>query len=122
MMRPDRDRMLARCYHAHDPMVRVLAILFMLALPCAATQKGERWPRPDQRVECGPCRIRRGLRNRGGVVVLRRHEHRGVGVLDGRVVTVDWGDATPVIYVVMEDGELHGTWADGTALEKLTPR
>ena len=48
--------------------------------------------------------------------------YRGAGQLDGRVATVDWGDAHPVIYVVMDDGELHGTWADGTALEKLTPR
>ena len=47
---------------------------------------------------------------------------RGQGSIEGRIVTVDWGDATPVIYVVMDDGELHGTWADGTALEKLTPR
>ena len=49
-------------------------------------------------------------------------ENRGAGNIDGRVVTVDWGDATPVVYVVMDDGELHGTWADGTAFEKLTPR
>ena len=47
---------------------------------------------------------------------------RGAGTIEGRVVTVDWGDSSPVIYVVMTDGELHGTWADGTALEKLTPQ
>jgi len=47
---------------------------------------------------------------------------RGAGPIEGRVVTIDWGDTYPVIYVVMDDGELHGTWADGTAMEKLTPR
>ncbi len=47
---------------------------------------------------------------------------RGAGQISGDVVTVDWGDAHPVAYIVMQDGELHGTWADGTALEKLTPR
>ena len=47
--------------------------------------------------------------------------YRGQGALDGRVLTVDWGSATPVIYVVMPDGSLHGTWDDGRALEKLTP-
>ncbi|MDJ0826135.1 MAG: hypothetical protein QNJ16_11590 [Rhodobacter sp.] len=47
---------------------------------------------------------------------------RGQGTIEARVVTVDWGAATPVIYVVMDDGELHGTWDDGAALEKLTPR
>ena len=46
----------------------------------------------------------------------------GTGVLDGRVVTVDWGADTPVVYVVMPDGTLHGTWADGYALERLTPQ
>ncbi len=48
--------------------------------------------------------------------------YRGAGLLDGRVLTIDWGAATPVVYVVMPDGELHGTWEDGQALEKLTPR
>ncbi|MEL7117763.1 MAG: hypothetical protein AAGP08_19645, partial [Pseudomonadota bacterium] len=47
--------------------------------------------------------------------------NKGTGSKTGDVVTVDWGDTTPVVYVVMPDGELHGTWADGTALEKLTP-
>lgn len=45
----------------------------------------------------------------------------GRGTIDGRLVTVDWGDTFPVIYVIMPDGTLQGTWADGTALEKLTP-
>lgn len=46
----------------------------------------------------------------------------GTGTLDGRVMTVDWGSDSPVVYVVMPNGELHGTWAKGTALDKLTPR
>lgn len=44
----------------------------------------------------------------------------GTGVQEGRVVTVDWGQGAPVVYVVMPDGALHGTWADGFALERLT--
>ncbi|WP_425049283.1 hypothetical protein [Psychromarinibacter sp. S121] len=46
---------------------------------------------------------------------------RGRGAIDGRLVAVDWGAESPVVYVVMPDGELHGTWDDGRALEKLTP-
>ncbi|MDP5219787.1 hypothetical protein Q5Y75_21405 [Ruegeria sp. 2205SS24-7] len=46
----------------------------------------------------------------------------GAGSIDGRVVTVDWGSEHPVVYVVMADGTLHGTWADGLALDKLTPQ
>ena len=45
----------------------------------------------------------------------------GTGVQDGRVVTVKWGANHPVIYVVMGDGSLHGTWDDGRALERLVP-
>ncbi|KMW59575.1 hypothetical protein AIOL_004557 [Candidatus Rhodobacter oscarellae] len=44
-----------------------------------------------------------------------------MGRVDGRVVTVNWGSATPVVYVWMPDGTLHGTWDGGLALEKLTP-
>lgn len=48
--------------------------------------------------------------------------YAGTGPIHGDVITVDWGDRYPVVYVAMPDGELHGTWADGAALEKLTPR
>lgn len=47
--------------------------------------------------------------------------YEGHGVLDGRVLTVDWGSDAPVVYVVMPNGMLHGTWANGTALERLIP-
>jgi len=47
--------------------------------------------------------------------------YSGSGLIDGRVVAVDWGSQTPIVYVVMPDGELHGTWDDGRALERLTP-
>ncbi len=48
--------------------------------------------------------------------------YRGTGTLEGRVLSVDWGSDSPVIYVVMNSGELPGTRGDGTALEKLPPR
>ena len=54
--------------------------------------------------------------------VIGNDTYRGTGMIEGRVVTVDWGEATPVVYVVMENGALHGTWADGTALERLSPQ
>jgi len=46
--------------------------------------------------------------------------YSGVGELKGDVLTVDWGGAHPAVYVVMPDGELHGTWEDGLGLELLT--
>ena len=36
--------------------------------------------------------------------------------------TVEWGSDYPVYYLILPSGELHGTWANGTALERLIPR
>lgn len=47
--------------------------------------------------------------------------YQGTGSRNGDVVWVDWGDRYPVVYVRMPSGELHGTWANGTALERLIP-
>ena len=45
----------------------------------------------------------------------------GVGILDKGVMTVDWGESSPVIYQVQQDGRtLVGTWAHGDGTEKLT--
>lgn len=46
--------------------------------------------------------------------------YTGTGALHDRVLTVDWGDSHPVVYVLMPDGDLHGTWSDGKALERLS--
>ncbi|MEM7058047.1 MAG: hypothetical protein AAF557_10700 [Pseudomonadota bacterium] len=46
--------------------------------------------------------------------------YSGKGARQGLVVVVDWGSEFPIVYVVMPDGNLHGTWEDGRALEKLT--
>ncbi|MCO6383723.1 hypothetical protein [Oceanicola sp. 502str15] len=45
----------------------------------------------------------------------------GAGIVDGKLITVQWGDPNPVYYVITPSGALHGTWADGTALDRLTP-
>lgn len=45
----------------------------------------------------------------------------GTGVQDGRVLTVNWSADHPVVYVLMADGSLHGTWDAGRALERLLP-
>ena len=38
------------------------------------------------------------------------------------MLVVTWGDTYPVYYVILPNGELHGTWANGTGLEKLVPQ
>jgi hypothetical protein len=47
--------------------------------------------------------------------------YRGTGVLDGNLLTVDWGKPTPVIYALAADGSLKGLWDAGTGEETLVP-
>ncbi|MDA8425696.1 MAG: hypothetical protein M0Z80_06120 [Treponema sp.] len=45
----------------------------------------------------------------------------GVGRLKDGIMTVDWGDASPVIYQVQRGGKvLVGTWSDGKATETIS--
>ena len=45
--------------------------------------------------------------------------YNGTGTRNGDVIWVNWGSDHPVVYVRMPSGQLHGTWANGTALERL---
>ena len=45
----------------------------------------------------------------------------GTGHLAGRMLVINWGDATPVVYTFGMRGALDGEWADGTATERLAP-
>ena len=49
-------------------------------------------------------------------------KYSGTGVREGKTVLIDWGSDYFIVYTVMRDGELHGTWADGYALDRLKPR
>ncbi len=51
--------------------------------------------------------------------IIDGQSYAGTGVRQGQVVAVDWGQPEPIVYVVMANGSLHGTWADGLALERL---
>jgi hypothetical protein len=44
----------------------------------------------------------------------------GTGELAGRMLVVNWGDKTPVVYTFGPLDSLDGEWADGTATERLT--
>lgn len=48
--------------------------------------------------------------------------YSGTGARDGNLLLIDWGADYMVVYTIMDDGELHGTWADGYALDRLSPR
>ena len=43
----------------------------------------------------------------------------GKGRFAGRMLVVDWGSTSPVIYTLRNDGRLDGEWADGRAMETL---
>ena len=44
---------------------------------------------------------------------------RGSGHFAGKMLVVNWGDKTPVIYTFGDGGALDGEWADGSATETL---
>jgi hypothetical protein len=44
----------------------------------------------------------------------------GTGQLAGRMLVVNWGDKTPVVYTFASRDSLDGEWADGTATERLS--
>ena len=46
---------------------------------------------------------------------------RGSGHFAGKMLVVNWGDKTPVIYTFGDEGALDGEWADGSATETLEP-
>jgi hypothetical protein len=54
-------------------------------------------------------------------LVAGKQTYTGSGMLRGRIVSVDWGQPSPVIYRIDDDGTLRGTWANGTASEDLVP-
>jgi hypothetical protein len=45
----------------------------------------------------------------------------GTGTLEGNLLTVEWGSATPVVYALADDGSLKGLWDAGLGEETLTP-
>jgi caspase domain-containing protein len=45
--------------------------------------------------------------------------YQGVGQLRENVLVVDWGDTTPVVYALMDDGNLQGLWSGGRGSEQL---
>ena len=50
-----------------------------------------------------------------------KDEYKGTGTLDGNLLSVDWGSATPIVYALAADGTLKGLWATGMGEETLTP-
>jgi hypothetical protein len=47
--------------------------------------------------------------------------YSGAGTLEGNVLTVNWGSATPVVYAIGADRRLNGLWAAGNGQETLIP-
>jgi hypothetical protein len=45
----------------------------------------------------------------------------GSGHYAGKMLVINWGDKTPVMYSFGDEGALDGEWADGSATETLTP-
>jgi hypothetical protein len=50
---------------------------------------------------------------------IARQTFTGSGQFAGRMLVVNWGQTSPVVYSIDQNGSLDGEWADGTATEKL---
>lgn len=65
------------------------------------------------------------IQDNGGTVDMQwqiaGQSYSGSGSRNGDVIWVNWGQTHPVVYVRMPSGELHGTWGNGGALERLIP-
>jgi hypothetical protein len=48
-----------------------------------------------------------------------RQVFSGVGEFAGRMLVVNWGAKSPVIYTLDRNDGLFGEWADGSAIERL---
>jgi hypothetical protein len=48
-----------------------------------------------------------------------RQVYSGVGEFAGRMLVVNWGAKSPVIYTLDRNDDLFGEWADGSATERL---
>jgi|GEM_PF-1061755 len=48
-------------------------------------------------------------------------KYQGEGSLEGNRLVVEWGDTSPVIYTVLPDGTLAGSWSNGKATDTLRP-
>jgi hypothetical protein len=47
--------------------------------------------------------------------------YRGTGTLENNLLTVDWGDAQPLVYALGDDGSLRGLWSGGQGEDVATP-
>lgn len=109
-------------------LLRLILVLLVLALPAAAQDSTlYRFYRVEGRnvngtPYAGDLRLSRSGRGIRGDWTIAGERFRGIGVLEGRILTLQWEDnAPPVVYVLMPDGALHGTWANGRALERAVP-
>ncbi|MCV0424486.1 MAG: caspase family protein [Roseibium sp.] len=74
---------------------------------------------PDGSTYTGTVDISRQGRKFTLVWQVGADSYRGDGVLEGNVLTVDWGDTTPVVYALTGDGTLQGLWSGGRGSENL---
>ena len=107
------------------PRLSLSALATLLALPATAADLSgwyeARGMNPDGSRYTGQVE----LTENGGAVSMTwdvaGSSYAGAGTIDGKLITVQWGNPNPIYYVITPSGELHGTWAGGTALEKLVP-
>ncbi|TDK43773.1 LIC10280 family protein [Antarcticimicrobium luteum] len=103
----------------------LVAGLAMLAPPLAAQSISGGYRAEGRNPDGSAYRGTVTIREEGGMVYVSwrvgNQSYNGTGTRNGDIIWVDWGSNYPVVYVRMPSGELHGTWGNGTALERLIP-
>ncbi|MDX2484747.1 MAG: hypothetical protein QNK42_13910 [Pseudodonghicola sp.] len=103
----------------------VAAAMVALAAPLAAQSIAGGYRVEGRNPDGSPYRGMVAISEQGAMVHLSwrvgGQSYDGSGTRNGDIIWIDWGAEYPVVYVRMPNGELHGTWANGRALERLIP-
>jgi len=101
----------------------LVAGLATLAAPVAAQSISGNYRAEGRNPDGSAYRGVASIREEGAMVYIAwrvgNQSYNGTGTRNGDVIRVDWGSNYPIVYVRMPSGELHGTWGNGTALERL---
>lgn len=106
------------CTAASLPLSALAGDIKITSLEGKYTSRGKN---PDGSSYVGTAEIR----TEGNIVYIgwriAGQKFSGHGRLNGNVLTINWGDTTPVVYAVLPNGVLQGTWSNGKATDVLTP-
>jgi len=104
-------------------MAGLAAGMMALAAPVAAQSISGNYRAEGRNPDGTPYSGVVTIREEGAMVYIAwrvgNQGYNGTGTRNGDIIWIDWGSDYPIVYLRMPSGQLHGTWANGTALERL---